>query len=139
MRLKWSRQSILRFKIFRASGEAILGTQRYFSKRFPIRIFQACAPLHLLMQLFCKPVRRYILICICFSMHFTIKNFSRLRRGDFRYTETFYNSILLFKFVRASGEAILDTLTYFTIAFCYFFSRPRRGHFRYTKIFHCRF
>ena len=46
--------------------------------------------------------------------HFTIKTFSRLRRGDFRYTTiSCMNHILRLKFFLASGEAILGTQRYF--------------------------
>ena len=38
------------------------------------------------------------------------KDFSRLRRGDFRYTKMFLNSILLLNLFRASGEAISGAL-----------------------------
>ena len=47
-----------------------------------------------------------------FAMHFAIQNFSRLRRGDFRYTKIFviaFYDYLLY----ASGEAILGTLCFF--------------------------
>ena len=68
-------------------------------------------------------------------MHFTMEKFSRLRRGDFRYTNIFFLKVLVLKkfragdfgytkifvlkvlvleFFRASGEAILGTLIYFS-------------------------
>ena len=49
-----------------------------------------------------------------FLLRTGVKKFSRLRRGDFRYTKIFYNSILLLKNFRASGEAILGTQRYFS-------------------------
>ena len=45
--------------------------------------------------------------------------FQGLRRGHFRYTTILYNSILLLKFFRASGEAILGTQRYFITRFTY--------------------
>ena len=75
-------------------------------------------------------------------MHFAIKNLSRLRRGDFRYTKIFYNSILLLKIFRASGEAILGTQRYFskdalipTSLLCGFSNSPLRtqGGLQVTK------
>ena len=51
---------------------------------------------------------------IVFLMDFAVKKFSRLRRGDLRYTKIFFYSVLLLKFVRASGEAILGTQRYFS-------------------------
>ena len=45
-------------------------------------------------------------------MHFTIKIFSRLRRGDFRYTKIFFLTFSYVFFFRASGEAILGTQRY---------------------------
>ena len=41
---------------------------------------------------------------------------SRLRRGDLRYTKIFFYSAVSLNFFRASGEAILGTLKYFSIA-----------------------
>ena len=64
--------------LFRASGEAISGTQRYFSKH-------------------------YLIV------------FSRLRRGDLRYTTLLFKALSFF--FRASGEAILGTLKYVFDAF----------------------
>ena len=107
---------------FLASGEAILGTQRYFSK------------------------------------HFTVYFFSRLRRGDFRYTTILFKAFSYYCFLFASGEAILGTQRYFSKHFLikWFFAsgeaisgtqryfskhvliivcfRLRRGDFRYTTI-----
>ena len=45
------------------------------------------------------------------SMHFQRKLFSRLRRGDFRYTKILFSAFYDY-FCRASGEAILGTLKY---------------------------
>ena len=44
---------------------------------------------------------------------FNDKNFSRLRRGDFRYTKIFFYSAVSLIIFRASGEAILGTQRYF--------------------------
>ena len=64
---------------FRASGEAILGTLKYLSMHFTMKIFSRLR----------RGDFRYTKI---FSMHFTMKFFSRLRRGDFRYTKIFFNA-----------------------------------------------
>ena len=77
-----------------------------------------------------------------FLLRTGVKFFSRLRRGDFRYTKIFYNSILLLKIVRASGEAILGTQRYFskdalipTSLLCGFSNSPLRtqGGLQVTK------
>ena len=46
-------------------------------------------------------------------MEFELIFFSRLRRGDFRYTTILVKPFSYYK-IRASGEAILDTQRYFS-------------------------
>ena len=72
--------------LFRASGEAILGTLKYL----PMAFYTA----------------------------FIHKKFSRLRRGDFRYTTIPLYSAVVLSLFRASGEAILDTQRCLDDRFC---------------------
>ena len=57
--------------------------------------------------------QRYIL------KDFLIKIYSRLRRGDFRYTTILPKGFSYLILVRASGEAILGTQRYFPKGFSY--------------------
>ena len=72
---------------FRASGEAILGTQRYLEARFstiavyPLAVFLLVEDDRVSTIIVCLPG------CYRGSQYvFSISIFSRLRRGDFRYT-----------------------------------------------------
>ena len=103
-------------KNFRASGEAILGTLKYFFLTFSYVFFFRASGEAILGTL------KY------FSERFLTKTSSRLRRVGFRYTKMFSYSVLHRKIFRAAGEAILGTLKYFPIAFytVKFFAPPAR-------------
>ena len=51
------------------------------------------------------------------SVKYLLLFFSRLRRGDFRYTRIFFQCVVHLKKIRASGEAILGTLKYISMCF----------------------
>ena len=79
----------------RASGEAILGTQRYL-EQCVFLTFVSCLR---------RGDFRYTKTC---SMCFTLKNCSRLRRGDFRYTTILYPSTLSKHFIQTLYQSTLS-------------------------------
>ena len=85
-----------------AFGEAISGTQGYFPKEFWSLFFvQASGEASLGTQRYCPKQFLKLFLCLTsgeailgtqryFSKQFTLKNVSRHRRSDFRYTTIFF-------------------------------------------------
>ena len=82
-------------KLFRASGEAILGTQRYLHVHVTI-LFSA------------PPARRFQVHNDIFMYVLPYEIFQRLRRGDFRYTTILYQSTLHKQFIKALYTSTLS-------------------------------